>query len=567
MYLHTKEYRPAMLDLTKNKIRLLKLFYSHPGEAFYMHQIGRMLGKKPGVFQRTINGLEKQGVLVSEYKANARFFRVNTKSPVYAELRELVMKYEKLFKKGLGIFILLGLVSWLVCAPAQAAGTQEASGRGAMTIDGAVSTAFANNKNILIQEKEVEAARAQILDARSTFMPQVNVEGGYKRAGSVPQANAAISGKKDYGVYVGYENDNQWGLAVDQSLYTGGANTANLRQQQLGLKVQEETLRALKLDTAFETKRLFFGLLLAYEIARIAQDLLDQAAAHYEDVKKKYNEGTASRFDLLQSKVQVTKVMPELIRAKNAIRLSMADLNKELGLGVYDPLVADGKLVYRPVAITEEAFLARAYIHRPEMIIKFLGIDIAKWSIKAANAGYRPQVNLSADYYYRSDDFSDMFNQRHNNWDVGVSVRVPIFDGFSSLAKVREAKARYAQSQLSHEDVADQTALLIRQDCLNLREAQAIIDSQKDNVSEAKEALQIAIVSYDNGVGTNLDVLDAQVSLAQIEQTLAEGVYDYMMAQAALDRDTGNLPAEDKMSNDQKPDAPGEVPAKAEKNI
>jgi outer membrane protein TolC len=120
---------------------------------------------------------------------------------------------------------------------------------------------------------------------------------------------------------------------------------------------------------------------------------------------------------------------------------------------------------------------------------------------------------------------------------------------------------------LSQEDVADQTALLIRQDCLNLSEAQAIIDSQKDNVAEAKEALQIAIVSYDNGVGTNLVVLDAQVSLAQIEQTLAEGVYDYMMAQAALDRDTGNMPAEEKISDDKKPDAPGEVPAKAEKKI
>lgn len=554
-----------MFELTKNKIRLLKLFYSHPGEAFYMQEIGRMLGKKPGVFQRTINGLEKEGVLVSEYKANARFFKANTKSPVYAQLRELVMKYEKLFKKGLGILVLLGIASWLTCAPAQADQKEEAAPRQAMSIEAAIRTAFDNNKNILIQEKEVDASRAQILDARSVFMPQVNVEGGYKRVGSVPQATAAISGKKDYGVYVGYENDNQWGVAVNQSVYTGGANTANLRQQQLNLKVQEETLRALKLDTAFETKRLFFGLLLAYEIARIAQDLLDQAAAHYEDVKKKYNEGTASRFDLLQSKVQVTKVMPELIRAKNAIRLSMADLNKELGLGVYDPLIVDGKLAYQPIVLAEEAFLAKAYLHRPEMIIKLLGIDIAKWSIKAAHAGYRPQVNLSADYYYRSDDYSDMFNQRHNNWDVGVSVRVPIFDGFSSLAKVREAKARYAQSQLSQEDVSDQTALLIRQDCLNLREAQAIVDSQKDNVSEAKEALQIAIVSYDNGVGTNLDVLDAQVSLAQIEQTLAEGVYDYMMAQAALDRDTGNLPAEEKISDDKKPGLPGEVPPAAEK--
>ncbi len=554
-----------MIELTKNKIRLLKLFYTHPDEAFYMQQIGRMLGKKPGVFQRTINGLEKKGVLVSEYKANARFFRANTKSPVYAELRELVMKYEKLFKKGLGVVVVLGIASWLTCVPAQAGEQEQAPPRKAMTIEAAISTAFEHNKNILIQEKEVDAARAQILDARSVFLPQVNVEGSYARTGSVPKAISSVSSKKDYGVYVGYENDNRWGVTVDQSIYTGGANTANLRQQQLGLKVQEETLRALKLDTEFETKRLFFGLLLAYEIARIAQDLLDQAAAHYEDVKKKYKEGTASRFDLLQSKVQVTKVMPELIRAKNAIRLTRADLNKELGLGVYDPLMVEGKLIYQPIAVNEEEFLAKAYVHRPEMILKLLGIDIAKWSITAARAGYRPQVNLGAEYYYRSDDYSDMFNQQHNNWDVGVSVRVPIFDGFSSLAKVREAKARYAQSQLSHEDAADQTALLIRQDCLNLREAQAIIDSQKDSVSEAKEALQIAVVSYDNGVGTNLDVLDAQVSLAQIEQTLAEGVYDYTMAQAALDRDMGRLTVEEKISNGKKSGVPGEVPSKAEK--
>ncbi|MDD5575092.1 MAG: TolC family protein [Candidatus Omnitrophica bacterium] len=507
-----------------------------------MQQIGRLLGKKPGVFQRVINRLEKEGVLTSEYKANARFFSVNTKSPLYMELRDVVLKHEKLFKKILLVFFLLG---WHFLAAGSFSYAQEQKdalpARTPMTVEEAIATAFENNKSILVQEKEVEAARAEILGARSVFLPQVNAEGGYAHRGAVSQGTAAVAGKKDYGVFVGYEDDNKWGITVDESIYSGGANTANLRQKQLGLKVQEETLRALKLDAEFETKRLFFGLLLAYETARIAQDLLDQAAAHYEDVQKKYKEGTASRFDVLQSKVQVTKVMPELIRAKNAIRLTMADLNKELGLGVYDPVLLNGELAYHPVDITEEAFLARAYIHKPEMILSLLGIDISRWAIEAARAGYRPQVDFSAEYYYRSDNYSDMFNSRHNNWSAGVAVRVPIFDGFSSRAKVQEARARYAQSQINKENVSDQVALAIRQDCLNMREAQAIIDSQKDSVEEAREALRIAIVSYDNGVGTNLDVLDAQVSLAQIEQTLAEGIYDYTMAKAAVDRDTGKL--------------------------
>jgi outer membrane protein TolC len=139
----------------------------------------------------------------------------------------------------------------------------------------------------------------------------------------------------------------------------------------------------------------------------------------------------------------------------------------------------------------------------------------------------------------RSNDPGDMFNQKHYNWNVGVDVTIPIFDGFSTKAKVDAAKAKYQQAILSKEDIADQIAVDIRRGCLDLTKALAIIDSQKDNVAEAKEALRIAIVSYNNGVGTNLDVLDAQTSLGQIEKTLSEAVYDYLMAQAFLDRTMG----------------------------
>lgn len=78
--------------LTKNKARLLKLFYSHPEEQFYIQQIGRILHKKPGIFQRTLINLHREGILLSEYKANARFFRINKSYPVFSELKSIVFK-------------------------------------------------------------------------------------------------------------------------------------------------------------------------------------------------------------------------------------------------------------------------------------------------------------------------------------------------------------------------------------------------------------------------------------------------------------------------------------------
>jgi predicted nucleotidyltransferase len=81
-----------MKKLTKNRAELLRLFFTNPDQAFYMQEIGRNLGKKPGCFQRVINNMEKEGVLMSERKANARYFRVNKEYPLYDELKNIVFK-------------------------------------------------------------------------------------------------------------------------------------------------------------------------------------------------------------------------------------------------------------------------------------------------------------------------------------------------------------------------------------------------------------------------------------------------------------------------------------------
>jgi outer membrane protein len=410
-----------------------------------------------------------------------------------------------------------------------------------LSLPDAITIAFRNNKQIQIQEQEIEAARADILGAKAGFLPTVNASAGYTRNGAVLNLGSSLTrgAKKDIGVLSGYKDDNRIGVTIDESIYNGGANIANFKQAQLKFKTQEETLRAQKLDVEFETKRLYYGLLLAYETERITQELVDQAKSHYEDVRKKFNEGTSSRFDLLQSKVQVSKITPELVKAKNAVDLIMADLKKLLGLKMAANVTIKEKLAYSPVEIKEGEFLQQAYLNKPEMTLKALGIDINRWAIQMAKSGFRPQVSADLGYSYRSNNLGNMFNNRHSNWSTGFSISIPIFDGFSSKAKVDEAKARYIQSNLEKEDLIDTIAVDIRQACLDLQEAEALIYSQKDNIDEAREALRISEISYANGVGTNLDCLDAQVSLSQLEKNLSEGIYNYLMAKAFLDRTMG----------------------------
>ncbi len=506
--------------LSKNKLKLLKLFCDHPARQFYVQEIGRLLKKKPGTFQRALESLYKNGLLLSEYKANARFFRVNTHSPIYSELKSIISK------------TLCISVVFLLLAPSVVLAQDKT-----FSLQDTILTAYRNNKDIQIQEQDLVVSSADILGAKSGFLPQLDVNAAYTRNGAVAKG---LSGKKDPGIFTGYRNDNSVGLELNQVVYNGGYNIANLNQARLSLKASEETLRAKKLDIEFEARRLYYGLLLAYETERIAQELTDNSKDHYEDVKHRYEQGLSSKFDLLQSSVQVSLTMPELVKAKNAVELIKAELKKLLSFKQeqeFDP--ADKGLSYNIIEIKEGDFLKQAYLGRPEMALRTLGIDISKWSVQMAKSGWRPQVNAGAGYDFRSNSWGNMFNSSHNNWNIGLTFSFAVFDGFSTKAKVDAAKARYSQSVLTKENLVEQIAVEIRRSCLDLKQAEQVINSQKDNVGQAREALEIAKVSYDNGEAKNLDVLDAQVSLSQIETNLSQGIYDYLMAQAELDRALG----------------------------
>lgn len=450
-------------------------------------------------------------------------------------------KRSSVFKEIRVIFLGVFCSFFFISSVLSANDEQDPRGAVVLSIKDTIDTAYQSNIDIQIQESQVKSAQAGIVEAKSYFLPKVNLDGSYthNNASLGSSVTTALSSKKDIGAIAGYQDDNELGIAVSESVYSGGANRARFKESEVNFRIQEETLRARKLDVAFEAKRLFYGLLLAFETNDIMEDLLFQAQAHYEDTKHMFNQGTASKFDVLQSKVHVSTIVPEVIKAATSIELIEAELKKLLSISMDDELKLEGTLVSPFIELDEKGFLSEAYLEKPEMILKALGVDLSRWSIEMAKSTHRPQININAGYDYKSNDWADMFNKRHNTWAAGVAVTIPIFDGFYTKARVDAAKQRYAQSVLSEDDFSQQLAVDIKRACLDLKKAREIIISQEDTVVEAKEALKIAEVSFDSGVATNLDVIDAMVSLSQVRENLSNGRYDYLIAKAYLDKTRG----------------------------
>ena len=401
--------------------------------------------------------------------------------------------------------------------------------------------AYTNNRDIQIQEEEVAAARAELLGAVSEFLPKINLDTGYNYDAAVLNIGSRLPGSfdKDPGVASGYKNSNTFGFSAKETFYAGGANIANCRKAAKELKIQEEALRAKRLDIEYIAKLYYYQLLLAYETERIMRNLVEQAEAHYKYVSDQYGQGTVSRFDLLQSKVHVSNTMPGLIDAANQIDITKAEIKKLLAINMMYFVETDDRLEYSFIKVEEGKFLDYAYVYNPTMRLKKLGIDASRFGIRAAQAGHFPQVDGTANFLYRSSNLQNMFNYYHNKWTAGIQVTLPLYDGSETKARIEEARARYAQANISKADYAEQIALDVKKACLNMISARALILSQEDSIVEAREALRLSEVRYRTGVGINLDVLDAQVALSEVELNLARGIYDYLMARSFLDKTMG----------------------------
>lgn len=410
-----------------------------------------------------------------------------------------------------------------------------------VTLGDAIELAFENNEEIRSQQGEVKAADAVKIGAEGKFTPRLSLGAAYTHNDFVITLppSFVVGQAKDPGIFLGYNNQYNFSINAEQSIFAGGKDVAGYKESSLKEKVQQQGLRAKMLSAELETKRLYFGLMLADETLRITHELVDQTEKHCRDVQRKFGEGTSSRFDLLQSKVQVAKVEPQLAAAEKARELISAELKKYIGIKFEEELVPTQKLSYAHFDVSEDASQAEALAGNPELAMKALGVDVGKQGVNSARAGYLPDVRATFRYDFISNDVTNMFNDTHNNWNAGVAISIPIFDGFSAYSKTKEAKARMEIAKLERSDLEKGVAIDVKRACLDLIEAEKVILAQRASVEEAREALKIANTSYDAGVGTNLDVLDAQVSLSQVEKNLSEAIYDYTMAKATLDRTTG----------------------------
>jgi len=436
-------------------------------------------------------------------------------------------------KKGRWLFLLFIVITFISGAFAQEKLT--------LTLEQSIDLALNQNPLHLASEQRVEAAQSMMRLAAASFFPSLSVQGQRTLMEKVMELEfpSMVPGEPPQRMEIDFTRDYQAVVALNIPIVPSLLSVAGATQARYGVRNSQEGVRQSRQVTIFNTKQAFFGCLLAERFVQVAGEAVEVAEKHYQNIKSLYEVGMASKFDLLRSEVQLANLKPQLIKARNSLEIGKLGLKTLLGIDLDDPLELDGDLIYEPIELELGSSLARAVEMRPELIQLRSQNEMSRKVLRLTRLSNLPSVNIAGTYNFWADSFSFKKDTWTNFYAVNLVLTIPLFNGFATSAQTAQLDASLHELMLTQKGMEDAVKLEVRQAFLKLEEARETLFSQEKNVEQAEESLRIAELNFAEGLITTLDVSSTQAALSQAKTNHAQALYDFVVAQAELDKAMG----------------------------
>ncbi len=369
--------------------------------------------------------------------------------------------------------------------------------------------------------------------------------------------------------------DNQYSstLSVEQPLFEPGVIVA-LGAAGRFERLQEEVVRGRSQSVVTQVRLAYYQLLLAQEQVRLTAKSVERVRQSLKETGALNEAGLASDYDVLRLEVELANLEPNLRRAENTVLQARRQLAIQANVDDQESLRVSGALAEIDLADFEansaenreilgfvgldldegrsvDDALARAGELRSDLRQLALTEDLRQTEMRLEQASYLPDVTLFGNYIVAAQNnggptwFGGSAGQRAYSKLAGVRVSLPIFQGFRRDARIDQRRAALRQAQAQSELGLDMARSQVRTIVEGAEEAYQRAAAQRLAVGQAGRGYEIATAQYREGLGSQLELTDAEVALRQSEFNYAQAVYDYLVARAQLDEAVGRVPLVD----------------------
>ncbi len=416
-----------------------------------------------------------------------------------------------------------------------------------LTIDECVEIALEQNPDIIRGEFTVKIAGKDVTIALSNFLPSISTSMQYNH--SVVGPSSALRIDPQSGILIPIQPDEiaSWsssiGISVNQTIFNGGYDIFNYSRSRAMKNSSEYTFENTKQTIIYVVKERYYNLLAAEKLLGVAEETLLSSEEAYKRAQVLFEVGKASKSDVLKAEVQLETSRLNLIQSQNNLSIAQASLNHILGLDVDDQIDVVDNLDVPEMEVRYEDAMESAVHYHPNLISQHYNVQASKANVHMAVGQYLPSVSVFYGYNWRHRNFNMIKNifDSDYSWYAGVSLSMPIFQGFSRIANLSSAKLNYQSSVEAFEQTKRDIALEVKQAYFDVQQAKKSIEVTNNQVASAEEDLRLNREKYNLGSGTMLELIDAQVSYTTAQSDHIQSLYTYKKAIARLQQTMGTL--------------------------
>ena len=303
-------------------------------------------------------------------------------------------------------------------------------------------------------------------------------------------------------------------VLVSQPLYMGGSITALNRIAEINETIADDNYDMLLQNVLYEIEATYWLVVSLRQKQKLAESYLNLVNQLHDDVYKMINEGVAIRADGLNVDVRVNEAEIAKMRVEDNLVLAKMLLCQLCGLPMHTPLtLADEGKEIIPASDMGVGY-ATTDVTRPELRMLQSAIGVSEQSQRLITATYfRPQVALTGGYLLSNPNVYNGFERKFAGvWNVGVLVRMPIWDWHDGRHKLAASRAATTIAKLEHSDLSEKVNLQVEQERFKVREANRRLELSTKHVASAEENLRCASLGFREGVMSLSDVTAAQTA-------------------------------------------------------
>lgn len=424
------------------------------------------------------------------------------------------------------------------------AGTQVAAAQEVLTLQDALQYALAHSESVKKARLDMEGGKHQVAEVRASALPQIE--------GSAALNYNPVIGKLVFAgqsVTIGQPWDSHVGVQLSQQVFN--------QQVFTGLKAAKTTSEFYELSANLTEEQVIEQVATSYYQVLVNREQLNVIDTNLKNVRviqgivsNQFENGLAKKIDVDRIKVNITNLENQREELVNGIVMLENQLKFAMGMPIETEIILpETELTAVPDAIDLP--------ENPDRLNRLVEINLMNKQLelldlqhKAYRAEYYPSLSLVSNYTYTA--MADRFNTLYKNsvnpmgasfgsMLVGLSLRVPIFNGFATRARMGQAKVDYLKAEQDLWNTKQSLNLANENAQIQLRNALNTIQSQRENVVLAQEVYESTQNNYNNGLAPLTDLLDTENALTQAQNSFTQALLNYRIAEIQLKKANGEI--------------------------